>query len=366
MPRGPRARPVLIPLLERPRLLALASSRTAAFEEVRRARCVLLIGRGVGVSETARRVGWSDRTVRKWRARWEAAPRVESLKDRDRSGRPRRITAETRCDVIQLACDEPDKLLTPFRDTWTQKALAMALKLRTKVEISRSSVQRILSAEGLKPHRTRPWLHSPDPDFRAKVARICDLYRNPPDDTVVLCVDEKPLQALERRYGTTRSADGTVRRDFEYRRHGIGHLLAAYNIRTGEVTAEVVDSRDGPSLVKFMASVARRYRRKRVIVVWDNLNIHFDGKDQRWTRFNARRGGRFEFVYTPLHASWVNQVEIWFSILQRRVIRHGSFQHRCRIRAEVEAFARYWNLYEKKPFRWTFDGTFEQDSSSAA
>ena len=291
---------------------------------------------------------------------------MESLKDRPRSGRPTTISAETRCEVIKLACDEPDKLLVPFRDTWTQGALVEALRRQTGTRISRSSVQRILSAEGLKPHRMRPWLHSPDPDFRPKVARICALYRDRPKDTVVLCVDEKPLQALERRFATTRGHAGEVRRDFEYKRHGVGHLLAAYNTRTGEVTAQVVDSRDGTTLVKFMKKVARRYRGKRVVVIWDNLNIHFDGKAKRWSRFNARHGGRFDFVYTPLHASWVNQVELWFSILQRRVIRGGSFEHRGRIRLEVEAFARYWNLVEKKPFRWTFDGFVDHAPLRAA
>lgn len=325
-----------------------------------------MLGEGMGVAQTARRVGWSDRTVRKWRARWEEDPRVESLKDRPRSGRPTTISAETRCEVIKLACDEPDKLLVPFRDTWTQGALVEALRRQTGTRISRSSVQRILSAEGLKPHRMRPWLHSPDPDFRPKVARICALYRDRPKDTVVLCVDEKPLQALERRFATTRGHAGEVRRDFEYKRHGVGHLLAAYNTRTGEVTAQVVDSRDGTTLVKFMKKVARRYRGKRVVVIWDNLNIHFDGKAKRWSRFNARHGGRFDFVYTPLHASWVNQVELWFSILQRRVIRGGSFEHRGRIRLEVEAFARYWNLVEKKPFRWTFDGFVDHAPLRAA
>ena len=250
-----------------------------------------MLGEGMGVAQTARRVGWSDRTVRKWRARWEEDPRVESLKDRPRSGRPTTISAETRCEVIKLACDEPDKLLVPFRDTWTQGALVEALRRQTGTRISRSSVQRILSAEGLKPHRMRPWLHSPDPDFRLKVARICALYRDRPKDTVVLCVDEKPLQALERRFATTRGHAGEVRRDFEYKRHGVGHLLAAYNTRTGEVTAQVVDSRDGTTLVKFMKKVARRYRGKRVVVIWDNLNIHFDGKAKRWSRFNARHGG---------------------------------------------------------------------------
>ena len=115
-----------------------------------------------------------------------------------------------------------------------------------------------------------------------------------------------------------------------------------------------------------MRKVARRYRGKRVVVIWDNLNIHFDGKDRRWSRFNARQGGRFEFVYTPLHASWVNQVELWFSVLQRRVIRNGSFEHRGRIRLEVEAFARYWNLVEKKRFRWSFAGYVDHDHARAA
>lgn len=366
MRRGPRSRPVLIPLLQRPLVRALANSRCASFEEVRRARAIRMLGSGMGVAEIARRVGWSERTVRKWRARWEEDPRVESLKDRPRSGRPPTISWETRCEVIKLACDDPDKLLVPFRDTWTQDALVEALRRQTGTRISRSSVQRILSAKGLKPHRMRLWLHSPDPDFRAKVARICALYRDPPKGTVVLCVDEKPLQALERRFATTRGHAAEVRRDFEYKRHGVGHLLAAYNTQTGEVTAQVVDSRDGASLVKFMNKVARRYRGKRVVVIWDNLNIHFDGKAKRWSRFNACHGGRFEFVYTPLHASWVNQVELWFSILQRRVIRGGSFAHQGRIRLEVEAFARYWNLVEKKPFRWTFDGFVDHAPLRAA
>lgn len=149
-------------------------------------------------------------------------------------------------------------------------------------------------------------------------------------------------------------------------RHGVGHLLAALNVVTGEVTTEVVDKRDAATLTRFMQAVARRYRGKRVIVVWDNLNIHHEGKDDRWERFNADRKHPFEFVHTPVHASWVNQVELWFSILQRRVIRHGSFEHQGRIKQEVEAFARYWNLYERKPFRWTFDGCFEQPLLRAA
>src|SRR5690606_2372171 len=96
-------------------------------------------------------------------------------------------------------------------------------------------MQRILSAEGLRPHKVRMWLHSPDPDFRSKVERICRLYCEPPDDAIVLCIDEKPMQALARRYATSLGPDAGVRRDFEYLRRGVCHLLAAFDVRTGEV-----------------------------------------------------------------------------------------------------------------------------------
>ena len=366
MPTGPKARVVEVPLLERHRLRELARRQQTSFVEVRRARMIELLAKGLGPTEVARRLGCSTRNVTKWRTRWEEAPCIESLRDAPRSGRPARIGPETRCKVIQLACDEPDKLLTPFRDTWTQQALADALRLSGGLGISRSSVQRILAAEGLRPHKVRMWLHSPDVDFQSKVERICGLYREPPEDAVVLCIDEKPMQALERRFATTRGADAVVRRDFEYRRRGVCHLLGAMDIRTGEVVGEVVSNRSGDAIVAFLERIAERYRGRRVIVIWDNLNIHHEGKSQRWTRFNERHEGRFEFVYTPLHASWVNQIELWFSVLERRVLRRGSFDHLGVLRREVEAFIRYWNLREKKPFRWTFDGRFEHTRRRAA
>ncbi|MCZ7678720.1 MAG: transposase [Sandaracinaceae bacterium] len=118
-----------------------------------------------------------------------------------------------------------------------------------------------------------------------------------------------------------------MRRDFEYLRRGVCHLLAAFDVRTGEVMGEVVARRTGAALVAFLEGIARRHRGRRVIVIWDNLNIHHDGRDGRWTRFNERHGGRFEFVHTPTHASWVNQIELWFSVLERRVLRRGAFDH---------------------------------------
>jgi transposase len=206
----------------------------------------------------------------------------------------------------------------------------------------------------------RQWLHSPDPDFEAKVARICQLYLNPPAGAAVVCVDEKPMQALERKYPTAVGPDGVVRREYEYIRHGTACLLGAFDIRSGEVLGEVVRQRTSEATVAFMEQLASKYPTGKVYVVWDNLNTHYDGPTKRWTEFNRRHGGRFHFIYTPKHASWMNQIEVWFSLLQRRVLRYGSFETTECLRREVMAFIRYWNLFEAHPFRWTFTGKFTQ------
>lgn len=221
-------------------------------------------------------------------------------------------------------------------------------------------MQRVLKAEGLRPHRVRQWLHSPDPDFREKVERVCQLYLAPPPGGVVVSIDEKPLQALTRKHPSRRRKDGSVKREFEYVRHGTCCLLAAFDVATGEVLGRVVKRRTSDALMAFLDAVAVRYPEGKVHVVWDNLNIHKEGKANRLTALNERHGHRFHFVYTPLHASWVNQVEIWFSILQRRVLRHGSLAGAAALKAAVLGFISRWNRIDARPFRWTFTGRFEK------
>jgi transposase len=319
-----------------------------------RARIILLAAQRLRAPEIARRVGCSERNVRKWKARFIADPRVESLEDRARPGIPPRIPVAVRCELVQLACERPDGITIPFREKWTYASLAEALRIRTGYELSVSEVGRILRCAMLRPHRVRQWLKSGDPDLVAKADQVCDLYLDPPKDAVVVCVDEKPMQALERIYPTHTGPDGTVRYEYEYKRHGTRVLLAAYDVRTGKVFGRVVERRTAAATVSFMNALARRCRNREVYVVWDNLNTHYDGPDGRWTAFNERHGGRFHFVYTPKHASWMNQVEIWFSILHRRILQHGSFDTADRLAHTVEAFMRYWNRNEAHPFRWTW------------
>lgn len=148
-----------------------------------------------------------------------------------------------------------------------------------------------------------------------------------------------------------------ARREFLYRRHGTSPLLAGFNVQTGEVLWRMGPTRTADDLVAFMERVAERYRdHERVVVVWDNLNIHHEGAHKRWSDFNARHGGKFEFHYTPIHASWVNQVEIFFSILSKAVLRWGSFRSVGELEETINRFMRRWNTVDGHPFNWTFRG----------
>jgi len=316
---------------------------------------ILLARRGLGTAEIARRVGCSDRNVRKWKARFAEDPRIRSLDDAPRSGRPREIPVWVRCKLIELACDRPDDEAVPFRVLWTYGALADALEEETGWRLSISEVGRTLRFSEIRPHRVKQWLKCSDPDFTAKAKRVCDLYLEPPEGAIVVSVDEKPMQVLERIHPTHLDRrDASVRYEYEYKRHGTQVLLAAFDVRTGRVFGRVVRKRTAKALVAFMNALARRYPQRPVYVVWDNLNIHYDGKDGRWTRFNERHGHRFHFIYTPKHASWMNQVEIWFSILHRRVLKYGSFDSPSAQKAQVEGYIRHWNRHERHPFRWTW------------
>ena len=341
-------------------LEAVAWSNWLTFREVFQARLILMAVGGATNDAIYRELGITPQTVCKWRRRFSTDPRPASLMGARRNGRPAKVPLTARCEVIRLACERPDGAVVPFREVWTQQALAAAATERTGVPFSRSEVRRILHAEVLRPHAVRQWLHSQDPDFASKVKLVCDLCTSPPDERVILCIDEKPMQVLACLHPTKRDARGVVRYEYEYKRGGTRALRGAFDIRSGEVIGHVVEKRSENALVAFMEDIARRYPEREVVLVWDNLNIHYDGADERWTRFNAAHGNRFSFVYTPLHASWMNQVEVWFSILQRRVLKHGSFASAAALVAAVSGFIAYWNPCEAHPFNSTFRGDFAQ------
>ena len=220
--------------------------------------------------------------------------------------------------------------------------------------LSQSEVGRILRFNHLRPHKVRYWLNTKDPKFGEKAERICDLYMNLPAGAVLYSVDEKPIQVVGRKYPAQVGPDGEIRQEYEYIRHGTCCLLAAFEVGTGRVVVRVVEHRTADATVSFLESLAQRHPPGDVYVVWDNLNTHKDGLDKRWTKFNARHGLRFHFEYTPIHASWLNQVEVWFSIVEKRVLKYADFAGVPEAEARLVGYAAYWNEHLAHPFRWTW------------
>ena len=415
-PRAPRApRGVVILSAEvRRELERRVRASTAEQREVRRAQIILALADGLKTREAARAAHTSTRTVELWRARFVRAG-LAGLEDRSGRGRKRTYDNVTRMEIVAIACDpvrqdEPGpcpchqitagqhRLVAAIEHILHHKKLGIGLRtmvaVRVYVEallplvsrapqeepappvlvrrtieqvrdevvrrgvaraISKSTVQRILSEGDLHPHKHRGWLHSPDPQFRQKATEICTLYHQRPEGAVVISVDEKTgMQACERCH-PDRAVGAEVRREYEYERHGTQALLAGLNVHTGEVIGHCKDHRSASDLIELMEALAQRYPTGIVHIIWDNLNTHYDGAEQRWSTFNARHGQRFVFHYTPKHASWVNQIELFFSILQRRYLRHASFLSTFELHTGVLEFIAQWNG-QARPFRWTFRG----------
>lgn len=355
--RGPRPPAVSIAPRDRHQLRRRARALTKNHRDVVRAQIILALAQTPCVTATARRLGLDPDTVRKWRDRY-LAHGLEGLNDAERTGRPPTIEPASRARLVVLACSLPSDNGVPYRQVWTVDSLRQCYQGLPGVQpMSNSTVSRILRRHELRPHRVRYWLHSPDPRFRDKVSEICDLYLHPQPGWVVLSVDEKPgIQAIERRFPMRSVVVGQdAKFEFEYIRHGTQTLLAALDIHTGHVFRKVA-RRTGENLVAFLEEVATHYPGRQVHVIWDNLNIHYDGRESRWSRFNERHQNRFHFHYTPLHASWVNQIELFFSILQRRVLCHASFASRQELAGALVGFIDHWNAYERHAFKWTFCG----------
>jgi len=260
---GPRATRITVSPTVRKQLLTLSRSATAAHRLVERAEIILLAARGLSNAHISAVVRCTEKTARKWRDRFRCDPTKRALKDAERSGRPATITVATRCELVKLACARPDDHRAAFRDVWTLGTLRDALEAQSGVHLSVSEVGRILRSDGLRPHRLKMWLHSPDPNFRERVERICELYCRVPTGATVVCIDEKTgMQALGRKHPTKRPRPGVPGRfEFEYIRNGTQALIAAFDVRTGHVFGHCRDRRTADDLDQFMEALALRYPR---------------------------------------------------------------------------------------------------------
>ena len=403
------------PLIEissrlRPLLKQLQRQATAPQRLVTRVTLLLMMNRHHNQSETARRMQCDRGTVRQWCQRWCAAAQLHAadaagapkkqllgllksvLTDAWRCGAPDKFTPVQRVTIIALACEEPALSDRPITH-WSARELADEAVQRGVVpHISARTAGRILAEADLKPHRSRYWLnaHPAEPvAFAQAVRTICNLYAQAPklhaQGIHVVSTDEKTgIQALERKYAQLPMRAGQVeRREFEYIRHGTQCLIANFVIATGRLcTPTVSATRTEIDFATHVAHTVATDPTAKWIFVVDQLNTHKSESLVRWVAQECdfsldlgRKGKagilqsmatrqafledathRIRFVYTPVHTSWLNQVEIWFSILWRKLLKRGSFVSTADLRQQLRDFISYFNKTMAKPFNWTFSG----------
>jgi transposase len=351
---------VVLSAEERRVLTVRARSERAPHRDVLRARIVLAAAEGTPNAVIARRLGVCDDTVRKWRARFCAA-RLAGLADRPRPGRQRTFAKTAEAEVKALACALPAETGVPL-SRWSHAELAAEAVTRGLVEmISPSTVGRWLRADAIKPWRHRSWIFPRDPHFGEKAARVLDLYdrlwedRPLGGDEYVISADEKSqLQALRRRHPDLAPAPARVRRqEFEYRRGGTLAYLAAYDVHRAQVfgrcapTTGIVPFAE---LVEQVMTTEPYASAARVFWIVDN------GSSHNGVRSIERMQASWPtacLIHLPIHASWLNQIEIFFSIVQRKVIKPQDFADLPALADRLMAFQNRYNA-TAEPFDWHY------------
>jgi transposase len=320
-------------------LVAITKSRTVEARAVERARIILACLEGKEIQQVARELGVSIPTVTKWRRRF-ALWGVRGLRDQPRPGKPPTYNAAFRNRVLALLEQPPP----PGLSHWDGPAVA------EKLNASVYAVWRVLRREGIYLQRLRSWCVSTDKEFVPKSADVVGIYLNPPLNAVVLSVDEKPsLQAIERSSGYVETDSGAVVRGLKstYKRHGTLNLFAALEVGTGHVHTKFTETKKREDFLGFLEGIlAEQPPDKEIHVILDNYCTHKRNED--WL---AKFEGRIQFHFTPTSASWLNQIEIVFSLLERKTLRGASFKTKDQLREAIEAFIQKHNE-SAKPFRW--------------
>ncbi len=337
---------------DRDRLERLTRSSTVSAGAAQRARIVLLAADGVANDQICELVGCGRQKVLQWRGRYQAKG-LAGLADQKRPGRPRTID---HAKIVTETLKPPPKKLGVTH--WSTRLLA------TRLGISAFTVAEAWRDYGIKPWRSESFRFSTDPELEAKVIDIVGLYLAPPENAIVLCVDEKSqIQALDRTMPVLPvlpvlpMQPGLVeRRSHDYVRHGTTTLFAALEIATGNVTAALKPRHRNTEFLAFLKQVERAYRDVvddqgdpvELHLVMDNYAAHKHANVKAWLAQNPR----FVIHFTPTHASWMNLVEVWFSLIERQAIRRGVFTSVKDLNTKIRTYVDGWND-RSHPFVWT-------------
>lgn len=410
--RGPK--PPVVKLISRLQDLLEKISRrqTAAQHLVKRARIILNAAKGLNNTQIAKLLKIDLNTVQTWRGRWLTAEErlcngvkedmsdcellvliEETLADAPRSGTPDTFEPEQLVQIVAVACEDP-QLSGREISHWTPRELAdEVVKRQIVVTISPRHVGRVLDEADLKPHLSRYWLNHKRPEdpetFAAAVKRVCGHYLSAFDlhqaGTRLVCTDEKSgIQALERTHPTRPMIPGKVElREYEYNRHGTLGLFSNLEVATGQIICPSLGptrtednfvahirqtiALDPPAVWIFIADQLNTHQSEGLVRLVAELcqleaDLGVKGKSGILKSMKTRKAfltddsHRIRFVFTPLHTSWLNQVEIWFSILVRKLLKRASFSSTDELRQRILNFIDYFNKTMAKPFKWTYTG----------
>ena len=332
------AGPLFLRADDRAELERLTRSSTVPAAAAQRARIVLLAAEGVANYVIAERVGVTRPTVNLWRSRYVEHGLAGLVADRS-PGRPRRVD---RAAVIAATLTPPPKSLGVTH--WSSRLLG------PRLGVDHATVAQVWKEYGVKPWKADTFKFSTDPELEAKVVDIVGLYLDPPQNAVVLCVDEKSqIQALNRTQKVLPMQPGHAeQRTHDYVRNGTTTLFAALEIATGTVTGLCKNRRRHQEFLAFLKHVARAYPDRELHLVMDNYAAHKRVEIRDWLITNPR----IHVHFTPTSGSWLNLVEVWFGIIERQAIRRGSFTSVRDLMIKIRAFITGWN-HRKHPFIWT-------------
>lgn len=343
-----KARVISLTDNEKSELEAIVRKATSEQRMVVRAKIILLTDKGLKNKDISKKLGVSKPTVVTWRKRYGEFG-IMGLRDLQRPGRSQIYDMEERIKVISEACRPPE-----ITTHWTIRDLQKRMRERWSINMSHMTIQRILSSADLKPHQYEMWLNSTDPDFEAKQADVVGLYMNPPENAMVICIDERTgMQALGRKHPNKSMRPGKPEKmEFEYKRYGTKSLIAALIVHEGRVLGKCYDRHTNKEFLDFLQTIEDKHPKQELHIIVDNLSVHKHANVKKWLE---ERKDRIKFHFTPTHASWLNQIELWFSILSRKVLKRGIFNSRQELVDKVLGFIEKYNR-EATPFRWTYTG----------
>lgn len=371
MPFESKKEKLLLTDTEREMLQKISQARTEEYRRVERARMLLLYADGLSVTKIAETLQTTVTKVNRCVDKALAKGIESAMREEQRSGRPSEVTPEARSWVISLACQKPTELGYSY-EVWSQRLLAQHVREHAVKEgheclarMSASSVCRLLSSHELKPHKVTYYLQRRDPDFEAKRAEVLCVYQQveyileneelKPLCDVYLSYDEKPgIQAIENTAVDLPPVAGehpTIGRDPEYKRHGTLSLLAGIDLVTGKVIGIVEDRHRSREFVDFLRKLDAHYQPGlRIQIILDNHSAHVSKETNAYLQTVP---GRFEFVFTPKHGSWLNVIESFFAKMTKQVLRHIRVQSKEELRRRIELYLEEVNE-NPQPFRWKY------------